>query len=158
MWGTAVTPLLAVRQLIEPYLDPTMTYEVYFRLQRLARRYPPTIVNRELLESLRGRSALYLISNTNFISSEVIREWLSGYPFAKMFFSNEVGVSKPHRDMFSGVIFHAREIQPTLGNLNLIHVGDNDVCDIEGAKAAGFSTFKVESPKDTERWLKESRW
>lgn len=104
-------------------------------LQRLFNEYPPFIsphVIQLIVEMQESGHTFNLASNTNFIGGATIRNYLNelGLNFP-MFFSDELGVSKPHASFFENL------------PKNSIHIGDSVVCDYNGATEAGFKAILV---------------
>jgi len=89
-----------------------------------------------------------ITSNTNFISGEVIKVYLErnllSDAFEGMFFSDEVGVTKPHSKIFQCVhdLFGVDKSEIT-------HIGDNQYTDYYGAKEFGFDSILVNNPNST---------
>jgi putative hydrolase of the HAD superfamily len=85
-----------------------------------------------------------LISNTGRTPGVAMRRLLADYGlldrFAVTIFSNEEGVLKPRREMFDRAA--ARLGVP---NAAVVHVGDNPIADVAGAKAAGMRTVLLGS-------------
>lgn len=151
--GITTLPLIAARRLIEPYSIFKNSYEVYQDFQQMALDNPPTIVPKELLEELAKDATLFICSNTNFISGAVIRHWLRDYPFTKMLFSDELGISKPNPDIFNGIVYESRKILPGIATNRIIHIGDRP-CDKECTQV-GMASKIVKSPKATKSWIKK---
>ncbi|HET7343305.1 MAG TPA: HAD family hydrolase [Methylomirabilota bacterium] len=108
---------------------------------------PPAIDDgaRPALERLRGRGiALALISNTMRTPGAVLRTLLERWGvlacFAHTTFSDEVGVRKPDRAIFAEAL-RALGVEPAAA----VHVGDDAVLDVLGARAAGLRTIQVTS-------------
>ncbi|MCS6800467.1 MAG: HAD family hydrolase [Chloroflexota bacterium] len=100
---------------------------------------PPTLSPHALpvLDWLRERGyRLGLISNTGRTPGTAMRQVLADYGLLDRFdvtiFSNEEGLLKPRRELFD-------RAASRLGvpNEAVVHVGDNPVADVAGAKAAG---------------------
>lgn len=91
---------------------------------------------KNIIPQLSGKFKLGIISDTGYISGQYIREFLQENDLVKYFdsvlFSDEQGYSKPHRQMFL-------KTAQNLGTIpqKLIHIGDLERTDIEGAKASG---------------------
>jgi len=99
---------------------------------------PPTELTnlKQSVEELASRYSLGIISDTGYISGRYIRQFLKKENMLKYFsscvFSDEQKNSKPHKSVF----------ELTSNNLNvpisnLIHIGDLERTDIEGAANAG---------------------
>ncbi len=89
----------------------------------------------EILEQLSQDYKLGIICNTGWHSGLVVKEVLEGYDLVKHFthlsFSDEVGVAKPHKQIF----------QVTLeklgcGSEEAVHIGDSEYADVQGADQA----------------------
>lgn len=103
----------------------------------------------QLLEELRGKYNLYLLSNTN----PIIMEWadsknlsplgkpLSAY-FNKMFCSYQIGYTKPQKETFEAVI-EGSGIDPK-ETLFL----DDGQSNLDAAKEFGFKTYLVDQNED----------
>jgi len=97
---------------------------------------PPLIADvPEILEKLSQVYTLGLICNTGWHSGLVVKEILASYDLVKYFthlsFSDEVGVAKPHKQIF----------QVTLEKLGCgaeeaVHIGDSEPADVQGADQA----------------------
>lgn len=116
--------------------------------------HPPTIDHR--LATLIHRASLNGItlsigSNTNFVRGQTIVDHSVGrLPFAFAIFSDEVGVSKPSREFFDLVAYHARLVNPLIrDNRDIVHVGDNRVCDCDGPEAAGMLSAYTKDADET---------
>ncbi len=87
---------------------------------------------------------LILASNTMFIQSNILRKVLQNlgieHYFDKLLFSDELNVSKPNVLFYQQVHMEAQNIKK-----NIMHVGDNLITDIIGAKDYGFNYYQVHS-------------
>lgn len=94
---------------------------------------------------------LSIASNSNFISGRLMYPWLQQQfegRFAFGVFSDLQGVAKPSAAFFGFVIDHLRRLNhrvPIRVN-EVLHVGDNAVCDAWGADEVGMHGLLVESP------------
>lgn len=100
---------------------------------------------RAALEALRARGyALAVVSNTMRTPGTTLRHLLERYRllgcFAHTTFSDEVGVRKPDPQIFA-LTLRALGSAPEAA----VHVGDDAVLDVEGARAAGMRTVQVTS-------------
>ncbi|MFC1670093.1 HAD family hydrolase [Spirochaetota bacterium] len=100
--------------------------------------FRPDVVRgvREALVSLQGKYKLGVISDTIFSPGRVLRELLRDeglYDFFEVcIFSDEAGKSKPHPLVFESAL-KSFAIEPH----ELVHIGDRELKDIEGAKNIG---------------------
>ncbi len=90
----------------------------------------------EALEDLSRRYKLCIVSDTLVTPADGLRQVLEGHGLKQYFqgfaFSDEVGYSKPHADMFKSA---ARQLGVEVAEM--IHVGDRDHNDIKGPQALG---------------------
>ena len=103
----------------------------------------------ELLNELKGKTRLFMLSNTNELHLElVIREWNKvsempmEYYFEKIHVSHELGMRKPHPETFTKVCdLHGLNPQKTL-------FIDDSIQHIEGAQKSGLRTIHLKSITD----------
>ena len=98
---------------------------------------------RETLARLRERGTrLALICDTGFTPGRVVRELLDRHgllePLEVLAFSNEVGVPKPHPQMFRAALEGLDVEAP-----GAVHVGDLRQTDVAGAVAAGMASVRI---------------
>jgi HAD superfamily hydrolase (TIGR01509 family) len=108
---------------------------------------PPAVDDgaRAALERLRGQGlVLAVVSNTMRTPGSVLRKLLERYgllaTFAHATFSDEVGVRKPDAQIFA-LTLRALGVPPAAA----VHVGDDAVLDVLGARNAGLRTIQVTS-------------
>ncbi len=105
---------------------------------------------REVLERLRARYTLGILSN--YPDGGAIREALATLEiddlFSAVVVSADLGVIKPHPDTFAEIV-QRLEIPPA----RLLHVGDNWLADVQGAKRAGLHAVFLRkwAPPEPER-------
>jgi len=125
---------------------------LYNEMEQLVFKYLPVIYcdnTAGVLGKLKkGDYTLSLLSNTAFIKGKTLREVLKRLEIHDLFdfqlYSDEVGMSKPNKQLFQLMIktVHAsRNIELK----EILHVGDNIKADIEGGSIAGISTLLVNS-------------
>jgi len=95
------------------------------------------------LRALRERGlTLAVVSNTMRTPGATLRKLLAHYGilehFAHTTFSDEVGVRKPASEIF-GLTLRAVGGEPA----GAVHVGDDPVLDVEGARAAGMRVIQL---------------
>lgn len=108
---------------------------------------PPAVDDgaRAALERLRGQGlALALLSNTMRSPGSVLRQLLErfgllGY-FAATIFSDEIGVRKPAPEIFA-LTLRTLGVPPEAA----VHVGDDALLDVHGARGAGMRAIQVTS-------------
>lgn len=110
---------------------------------------PPILIDPETLDILDELTKLYelaIISNTGFINGLEMRVVLEKIGILKYFtyklFSDELGICKPHAD-----IFNLLSKQAGIKHKHIAHVGDNLVADVKGAQNVGM--IAIHRPKDT---------
>jgi len=144
--------VLAILAAVEPGLPSrvspevmTMLVEAYSRPALLA---PPTVDDGALaaLETLGRRGhTLALVSNTMRTPGATLRKLLERHQLLRCFshltFSDEVGVRKPDPEIFA-LTLRAVGGVPSAA----VHVGDDEILDVHGARAAGMRVIQVASP------------
>ncbi len=105
---------------------------------------------REALVALGKRGlALAVVSNTMRTPGAVLRQMLAAVdllaPFSHLTFSDEVGVRKPGVEIFELTL---RQIGVSAGSA--VHVGDDPVLDVLGARNAGLRVVHVTSAPATQ--------
>jgi len=108
---------------------------------------PPAVDDgaRGAFERLRANGiTLALLSNTMRTPGTTLRQVLARYglldSFAHLTFSDEVGVRKPDPEIFA-LTLRALGVPPA----EAVHVGDDAVLDVHGARAAGLRSVQVTS-------------
>jgi putative hydrolase of the HAD superfamily len=107
--------------------------------------YPDVI---EVLEALRPRFELAVISNFDGRLRMILEQLGVSQFFSQVFLSSELGADKPDP------LIYQRALK--LGGLapnETLHVGDDPVRDWEGAEAAGLSSLRLERPRNSLRDL-----
>lgn len=103
---------------------------------------------RNVVSQLKHRQfTLSVTSNTNMISGEVLQPMLEAAfvdAFSFMYFSDQLPVAKPHQALFHMVVRQAQTLHSTpLDRSEVMHVGDHQLCDVDGAHRAGLYTQLV---------------
>lgn len=108
---------------------------------------PPAVDDgaRLALERLREQGlALAVVSNTMRTPGTTLRKLLERFgllaSFAHATFSDEVGVRKPDAEIFA-LTLRALDVEPAAA----VHVGDDPILDVLGARRAGLRTIQVTS-------------
>lgn len=104
----------------------------------------------EALEELSKRYKLGVVSDAIVSPGRCLRQWLDmhgllGY-FAGFGFSDEVGHSKPHPDMFKTV---ARQLGVELHEM--VHLGDRDSKDVKGPHGLGMKAILFTATRDQDK-------
>jgi FMN phosphatase YigB (HAD superfamily) len=139
----------------KPDADQQFRDQLQVEMDKLFAEHPPTIDDALIAELDRAHKmgiTLSIGSNTNFIEGQTILDHVIGrrIPFAFSIFSDEVSCSKPNPDFFALIAHHAGLVNPLItSNRDIIHVGDNDICDCKGADAAGMRYLFTENADTT---------
>lgn len=116
--------------------------ELYAAQEQLALAHPPRPLHVEL-PAVVGRldRPVVLTSNTGMLPGELMRKLLvlAGFGGIPGVFSNELGVAKPHPQMFAEA---CRVLDQPAGGV--LHIGDNAAADVAGARAAGLQAALVQ--------------
>jgi len=102
----------------------------------------------EVLEQLRPRFQLAVISNFDGRLRFILQHLGISKYFSHVFISSELGADKPDPEIFR----RALEIMH-LNAKEVIHVGDDRERDWKAAAAAGFSVFRLDRPRNSLRDL-----
>ena len=137
--------LAAIDPTIPPLVGPALMAALVDAYARPALLVPPAVDHgaRAALETLAGRGyILVLVSNTMRTPGMTLRKLLDRYGllsfFAHTTFSDEVGIRKPAPEIF------ALSLRAVGGDAaTAVHVGDDAVLDVEGARAAGMRVIQV---------------
>ncbi len=104
----------------------------------------------EALEELSGRYKLCIVSDAIVTPGTGLRELLAKHGLKDFFsgfaFSDEVGHSKPHADMFKSA---ARQMGVEFSEM--VHIGDRDHNDIKGPQALGMKAVLFTAGRDADR-------
>lgn len=101
---------------------------------------------RALVDELKSKYILAIISDTGFTPGLYLREVLKKIgiydAFSIFAFSDEIGVSKPHKQIFN-FILQQSGVKPN----EAVHIGDIPMTDVRGAKESGL--YSVHFSKET---------
>ncbi len=104
----------------------------------------------DAIRDLAGRYHLCVVSDAIVSPGSVLRQILRHYGVAHHFesfaFSDEIGHSKPHPDMFQHV---ADELGVTFEEM--VHIGDRDQNDVKGPQALGMKAVLFTATRDTDK-------
>ena len=110
---------------------------------------PPDLIDgcRETLEALSDQYRLAIVSDAIVTPGTELRRLLATHEIERFFsafaFSDEVGRSKPHPDMFSTAL-KGLGVAPD----EAVHIGDRDHNDIRGAHAMGMKAVLFTATRD----------
>lgn len=122
-------------------------------MARLEVDTPPDILPgvKDAIEDLNARYKLCVISDTIVTTGVGLREILAHHKLTQYFdgyaFSDEVGRSKPHPDMFTSA-----KDQMGVEFSEMVHIGDRDNKDIKGAQALGMKAILYTEKRDDDRY------
>jgi putative hydrolase of the HAD superfamily len=105
--------------------------------------YPET---EEILEALRSRFELGVISNFDGRLRMILQHLGISKCFAEVVISSEVGADKP-----DALIFRRAAELAGVAPEEAMHVGDDPVRDWQGAESAGFKVFRLDRPRNSLR-------
>ena len=134
--------------------------KLYDQMENLVLSYPPVIINQKIvpiLQTLKEKNkTVSLLSNTGFIEGKTINKILKNLDLKKYFdfeiYSDEQNISKPNQMLFEIVFKKTCEIhESSLKTKDIMHIGDNPIADIQGAKNYGMSTFQVSDEHSFEK-------
>jgi FMN phosphatase YigB (HAD superfamily) len=118
---------------------------------------PPTIPNNTIktLNCLKHYDIEWgIISNTNFISGEVLHKVIMSefpeYSDQRIFalYSDLVRMAKPALGIFDKLYQYKKERFECIQKKHIVHIGDNITCDVIGAAQYGFTTALVNHPSE----------
>jgi putative hydrolase of the HAD superfamily len=107
--------------------------------------YPEVI---EVLETLRPRFDLAVISNFDGRLRMILEHLGVSQYFSHILLSSELGADKPYPEIYRRAL-QLSNVAPG----ETLHVGDDPVRDWEGASDAGLSVFRLERPRNSLRDL-----
>lgn len=122
----------------EPVLATIVT-----RFEEGILEHPPVLIAgaREMLTTLSRNYRLGIISDVGFSPGRVLKRVLADNDLLDMFdslvFSDEAGRAKPHGEVFE-LTSRALSAEPGA----MVHIGDLERTDIEGAKQAGYRAIR----------------
>ncbi len=104
----------------------------------------------DAVRDLAGRYQLCVVSDAIVSPGKALRQILHSYGVDRFFdsyaFSDEIGHSKPHKDMFQHV---ADELGVTFEEM--VHVGDRDHNDVKGPQALGMKAILFTATRDADK-------
>jgi putative hydrolase of the HAD superfamily len=130
--------------------DRTRLAGFYHLTEDLLMKYKPLLLHDYIpafLEKLHSQGiTMNILSNTAFIKGSALRKVLAHYGldryFAFQLYSDETGYSKPSPQMYQLAFDEIAKIA-NLSKQEVLHVGDNQVSDYNGALSFGFHAYLV---------------
>lgn len=142
--------LKKVIHVLNPQVNEVDLIKLHNGIDSLFLKYPPYLVNNlnTIINNIQDLGKTCSItSNTAFISGKIIREFLHNVQilnkFSFVLFSNELGFSKPSYKMFDYLFLKAKNIHPKLKKSEIIHIGDNEISDNNGAINFGIKSYPI---------------
>lgn len=127
--------------------------EEYYNLsEQLFFQYPAQPLNDEiipLLAALKERGyTINILSNTGYIKGRTLRKLMDTHGIAEYMdfqvYSDEVSASKPSPLIFEEMYRQVMELYPGgLSKSQIVHIGDNKLTDVGGAKDFGINAFLI---------------
>ncbi|TDO96617.1 HAD family hydrolase [Flavobacterium sp. 245] len=122
--------------------------EFYLESEILFMKYKPDLIfsdTKKLMKEMTGADkTINILSNTAFIKGKTLKELLAYYELSEFFkfqiYSDEVGFSKPNKEIFQ-LVHDEIKIYKKIEKKEILHVGDNKVADYNGAVDFGFDAF-----------------
>lgn len=143
--------LTRILQRLDCQLTDSKFSETVDKLERMEIDIPPVPVDgiKDVLDDLSAGYPLAVVSDAIVTPGRYLRVWLEIHDLLKYFsgfaFSDEVGHSKPHPDMF-----HSAVSQLGVDLQQVVHIGDRDHNDIQGAQALGMKAILFTGTRATD--------
>lgn len=132
---------------------------VYLEMEQLIFNYLPYVYCDNTKDTLArltesGRSTVSLLSNTGFIKGVTLRKILRELELDQyldfQLYSDEHRMSKPNTAFFQLMLDHIdRKKHPVLELHEIVHIGDNPVADVHGARTLGIHSLLINSNDQT---------
>jgi putative hydrolase of the HAD superfamily len=126
--------------------------ELVRALEEMEVTVPPDPVDGigEAIAALAGSYKLAVVSDAIYSPGRCLRQWLEMHDLLEHFdgfaFSDEVGHSKPHPDMFASA---ASQLGVDVGDM--LHIGDREHNDIKGPHALGMKAVLFTATRDRDK-------
>ena len=133
-------------------LPPADRAELIAGLEEMEVTVPPNPIEgmAEAIAALAGPFKLGVVSDAIYTPGRCLRQWLQMHDLLQYFqgfaFSDEIGHSKPHRDMFASV---AAQLGVEIHEM--LHIGDRDHNDIKGPHALGMKAVLFTATRDRDK-------
>jgi putative hydrolase of the HAD superfamily len=124
----------------------------YQQMETLFFAFPPVLIDantKHILQIVRDKGiTLNILSNTGFILGNTLRKLLNHLDMEPYFcfqiYSDEMGHSKPSEIVY-GRVFQELQSIKTLSKQAVLHIGDNQIADVQGAANFGFQSLLIDS-------------
>ena len=122
----------------------------YNETENLFMQYKPTLIYPKIeslfKEIVEQEKSINVLSNTGFIKGFTLRKLLSYYNLEAylsfQIYSDETGFSKPNNEMFK-LVYEKISLEKNIKKQEVLHVGDNNDADYEGALKFGFNALLI---------------
>lgn len=132
---------------------------IYHMMNQLFKDHLPTAFDDDtitVLKELRRKGCtLSILSNTGFVKGYILKDALKSLGmndfFDFQFYSDELGMSKPSQILFRHMLnrIHSMRIHNPITDREIVHIGDNVLADIEGAKQVGIDAILINRGEKT---------
>ncbi|KAF2515342.1 HAD-IA family hydrolase [Flavobacterium foetidum] len=119
--------------------------DFYNETESLFFDYKPELIFSEtkslFKEITNQEKSINILSNTGFIKGKTLRKLIDHFELTDLIsfqiYSDEVGFSKPNKEIFQLVLNQVNDLRPVEKN-EILHIGDNSIADYNGAVSFGF--------------------
>ena len=130
------------------------TGSLYHEMEQMILKNIPVIFNPQTPSTLHRikqntNTTINILSNTAFIKGSTLRLVMDKLDLAQYFdfqiYSDEVGASKPNTEIYNVLlknIYNTRK-EDNIGLNEIMHIGDNPIADIHGARLVGINAFQI---------------
>lgn len=123
----------------------------YGEMEKLVFKFLPELIEKntaQLLADLKNQElTLSILSNTGFIKGKTLNKVLKELNIYSYFsfrlYSDELGFSKPSMNVFSAIEEEVLLLHPKIKREEILHIGDNQIADYNGAKEYGFQSLLI---------------
>lgn len=120
----------------------------YIEMEQLFFKHHPMLISSattDVLNRLKDKNCtINILSNTGFILGKTLRPVLQELGIADFFsfqlYSDEMGYSKPSSKVYERVFIETKKIK-SLSKEEVLHIGDNKIADVDGARKYGFQSM-----------------
>lgn len=120
----------------------------YVEMEQLFFKHHPVLISPDTIDVLNRLKdkdcTINILSNTGFILGKTLRPVLQELGIADYFsfqlYSDEMGNSKPSLKVYEQVFVETKKIK-SLTKEEVLHIGDNKIADVEGARKYGFKSM-----------------
>lgn len=130
------------------------SHKMYDDMEQILFSFIPVLYDentKATLEEVKSREGVTtnILSNTAFIKGRTLKVLLDHLEISQyidfQIYSDEIGVSKPNPKIFNLLLNQLQTVKKydQIEKFEILHVGDNVVADIEGAKHMGLSSYQI---------------